>query len=154
MSSPNADILYQADYNFAVGSHTTMYLVDTLPYTNPSSPIIFSTDEQVSSANRETIKLRFANMSPTTDQFEVFSKRLKTVIATGVRFKSSSDFKEFPLIRSIDTLQLRKVGTTAVLAELRPFSPLTDRVYTIYSRGLVGTTTGTRALTLTSYTNK
>lgn len=154
VSNSSSDILYEANYNFTIGSYTTMYLVDTLPYTNPSSPIVFSTSEKVSSAKNEFIKLRFANMSPTTDIFEVFSKRLQTVIATGARFKTSTDFMEFPLIRATDTLQLRKVGTTAVLAELRPFNPVSSRVYTIYSRGLVGTTTGLRALTLTSYTNK
>ena len=154
VSSPTSDILYEANYNFTIGSYTTLYLVDTLPFTNPSSPIVFSTNEKVSSANQEFIKLRYANMSPTTDIFEVYSKRLQTVVATGARFKSSTDFMEFPLVRATDTLQLRKVGTTTVLAELRPFNPVSSRVYTIYSRGLVGTTTGLRALTLTSYTNK
>ncbi len=154
VSSPNTDILYQANYNFGFGSHTTMYLVDTLPYTNPSSPIIFSTEEDITAPKSEFLKIRFANMIPSTDTLEVFSKNLQTVILPGTLFKRSTNFFEMPVQRRNDTLQLRRVGTSLVLAELRAFNPTSERVYTVYSRGQIGAATGTRARTLASFTNK
>lgn len=154
VSTPNSDILYQANYDFGFGSYTTIYLVDTLPYTNPSSPIIFSTNDKVVAAKPEFHKIRFANMIPSTDTLEIFSKNLQTVLLPGTRFKNSTDFFELPVQRKNDTLQLRKVGTTLLLAELRAFNPTSERVYTVYSRGQIGAVTGIRARTLASYTNK
>jgi hypothetical protein len=153
-SNPNADILYNANFSLTRGSFTTLFLVDTFPFINSLSPIVRVINDSIVSAKEEFHQIRFANMMATTDLLEVYSKNYQKVILSGTYFKTVSSWVELPLIRKVDTLQLRRVGTTTVLAELRPFQAASQRVYTVFSRGDINTATGTRARTLSVYTNK
>jgi hypothetical protein len=93
-------------------------------------------------------------MIPTADTLEIVSKNSNTVLATNVTYKTVSNFIELPLNTRNDTIQLRKKGTTTVLTDQKPFFPATERVYTFVCRGVYTATSGTRARTLTSYTNQ
>jgi hypothetical protein len=86
---------------------------------------------------------------------EVFSKVLQRVIFNGTLYKNGSNLVELPVMTKSDTLQLRKVSAPAtVLAELRAFVPTSARVYTVFCNGLITASSGTRARTLTSFTNR
>lgn len=152
--STASDTISNKNYNLAAGSFTTIFLVDTLPNPTPLSPIVLPIGESVTSAKFGFYKMRFINMIPSGDTLEVFSKNLNAVVLPGVRYKNATEWVELPVQRKNDTLQLRKVGTTTVLFPLQPFLPTSERVYTIYSRGLITATTGTRPRALTFYTNK
>jgi Domain of unknown function (DUF4397) len=154
VSTPNNDVLYSAFYDLNPGTFTTIFLVDTFPYVNSGSPIVRVINDSLVAAREEFHQIRFANMSATTDQLEVYSKNYQRVILPGTSFKNVSNWVELPLIRKVDTLQLRRVGTTTVLAELRPFQGASQRVYTVFSRGDINTATGTRPRTLSVFTNK
>jgi hypothetical protein len=140
-------------YNLSEGGYMTIFLADTLPNPTPQSPILLPFGETVSGARREFYKMRFVNLIPSTDTLEVFSKALNTTLMAGTRFKFASDWIELPLLRRNDTLQLRKVGTTTVITDIKTWNPSTERVYTVFARGSA-TGTGTRVRTLTSYLNR
>ena len=147
-----SDTIYRGDLNLAAGSYTTLYLVDTLPNPTPYSPIVLPFGESISSAKSNYYKMRFVNLSPGTDTMEIFSKALNTVVMTGTRYKFASDWVELPLLRRNDTLQMRKPGTTAVVAQILTWNPSTERVYTVYARGVTGSST--RPRTLLSFQNR
>jgi Domain of unknown function (DUF4397) len=153
-SNPNSDILYNGNFFLIPGTYSTLFLVDTFPYVNVYSPNGMVVNDSLTSAKEEFHQVRFANMMATTDALEVYSKNYQRVILGGTYFKNVSRWVELPLIRKVDTLQLRRVGTTTVLAELRPFQAASQRVYTVFSRGDINTASGTRPRTLSVFTNK
>jgi hypothetical protein len=141
--------------NFNIGSYTSFFVVDdTLPKENAGNPVVVAINEVITNAPINTYKMRFVNMIPTTDTLEVFSKNLQQVVLPATKFKRVSNWVTLPQTKLDDTLQLRKINTTRVLGELRPFKPTSERVYTIYSRGRYSDSVGVRARTLTSYVNQ
>ncbi len=147
------DTLSNNLYNLAVGGYTTIFLADSFPNPTQQNPIVLPFGETVIKTKREFYKMRFVNMIANTDTLEIFSKQLNTVVMPGTRFKFASDWVELPLTRKNDTLQLRKVGTTTVISDIKTWNPSTERIYTVYGRGTT-TGTGTRARTLLSYLNR
>lgn len=147
-----SDTIYRADLNLAAGSYTTLYLVDTLPNPTPYSPIVLPFGESITGAKSNYYKMRFVNLSPGTDTLEIFSKALNTVLLTGTRYKFASDWVELPLLRRNDTLIARKPGTTTTVSQILTWNPSTERVYTVYMRGVTGS--ATRPRTLSSFLNR
>jgi hypothetical protein len=150
---PN-DVVANSSFTLDASKYYTAFLVDTMPFPSSTSPNLVLVQDNVEKAKSGFFKIRFAHMIPTTDTLEMISKNSQTVIAGNLTFKKVSDFMEMPLLSRNDTMQLRKKGTTAILAtQTGAFFPSNERVYTFWCRGLYGSTTGTRARSIGSYTN-
>jgi len=149
------DTIISKNYDLPVNSYSSIFLVDSLPYATPLNPNVLFIPESISNAPIGYFRARFINMIPSTDTLEVFSKVLQTVIFSGTLYKNGSNQVELPVMAKSDTLQLRKVSAPlTVLAELRAFVPTSARVYTVYCNGLITSSSGSRARTLTSFTNR
>jgi Domain of unknown function (DUF4397) len=148
------DVIFDGKFKLDGGKYYSAFLVDTMPAPAPANVNIAIVNDDVSRAKSGFFKMRFAHMIPTLDTLEIVSKNSNAVLIGNVTYKTASGFIELPLLTKNDTIQLRKKGTTAVLTEQRPFFPSSERVYTFFCRGLYGTTSGTRARTLTNYINQ
>ncbi len=149
------DTLSNKNYDLGVNSYTTFYIADTTPNPTPLNPFIVPIQELVTNAPVGFFRARFVNMIPSADTLEVFSKRLNAVIFSGQLYKNATQTVELPTFIISDTFQLRKVSAPAtVLASINGFFPTSSRVYTVYCLGQITATTGTRARTLTSFTNR
>jgi|GEM_PF-1635857 len=155
-----ADTISNKDYNLAAGSYTTLFVADTTPNPTPQNPYILPFGESITPVKANFYRVRFVNMIPSGDTLEIFSKALNTVLLPGTRFKFASEWFEYPLLRRADTLQVRRVGTTTVLTDLKTWNPGSEHVYTLFTRGdilIAPPASGTvpvRARQLTFYTNR
>lgn len=148
------DVLVNGNFSLVAGNYYSAFIVDTMPLPAGANPNIAIVQDDATRAQVGSFKMRFAHMIPTTDTLEIYSKNRQSVVITNVTYKTVSPFVELPLQSINDTLQLRKKGTTTVLTEQRPFFPTSERLYTFFCRGLYTVTSGTRARTLTVYTNQ
>lgn len=130
------DTLSNKNYDLGASSYTTFYIADTLPNPTPFNPYVVPIQELITDAPTNFYRARFVNMCPSSDTFEVFSKRLNAVIFNGQLFRNASPTVELPIPVVSDTFQLRKVSAPAtVLATLNTFLPTSSRTYTIYCTG-------------------
>jgi hypothetical protein len=149
------DVVADGSFSLTAGKYYSAFLVDTMPFPAATTPnIALIADDGLERAKPGFFKMRFAHMIPTIDTLEIVSKNSQTVLASNITYKKASPFIEMALLTRNDTIQLRKKGTTAVLAENRPFFPATERAYTFWCRGIYTATSGTRARTLSVYTNQ
>lgn len=148
------DTLSNKNYDLGASSYTTFYIADTLPNPTPFNPYIVPIQELITDAPTNFYRARFVNMCPSSDTFEVFSKRLNAVIFNGQLFRNASPMVELPIPVVSDTFQLRKVSAPAtVLATLNTFLPTSSRTYTVYCTG-GNAIAPVRARVLTSFTNR
>lgn len=149
------DTLINKNYDLAANTYTTVFVTDTFPNPVPQNSLFLPFPETVDNVRVGFFRARFFNMIPSPDTLEVFSKRLNAVIFKGTLYKNGSELIELPTFIISDTLQLRRVSVPAtILASINGFFPTSSRIYTVYGIGLITATTGSRARTLTSFTNR
>ncbi|MFM6924131.1 MAG: hypothetical protein ACKOU7_01390, partial [Ferruginibacter sp.] len=149
------DTLSNKNYDLGVNSYTTFYITDTTPNPTPFNPYVVPIHELITDAPVGYFRARFVNMIPSADTLEVFSKRLNAVIFSGQLYKNASPTVELPTFVIGDTFQLRRVSAPAtVLAQTAVFLPTSSRTYTVYCLGQITATSGTRARTITTFTNR
>jgi Domain of unknown function (DUF4397) len=151
------DVVADGSFTLNAGGYYSAFLVDSMPFPAATTPNMVIVPDSQARAKPGFFKIRFAHMMPTVDTLEIFSKNTQTVLFGNLNFKKVSPFIEMPLLSRNDTIQLRKKGTTAVLAENRPFFPASERVYTFVSRGIYSIAPNTsipRSRTLAIYTNQ
>jgi hypothetical protein len=96
--------------------------------------------------------------------FDIFSRRRQANIATDLTFKSASNFSELSVISPVqlfppsilvtDTLEVRRAGSTTVVAQFNGFIPVRKRVYTFVIRGVTSITTAPRSVAISGYLNR
>jgi Domain of unknown function (DUF4397) len=154
-STPQAtDVIANGKFNLEAGKFYSAFLVDTMPSPAPANVNIAIVQDDITKAKSGSFKIRFAHMIPTLDTLEIVQKTGLRLLVTDITYKKVSNFIELPLFSSSDSIYLRRKGSTAVLTGSGAFLPGSERVYTFLCRGLYGTTSGTRARTLTFYTNQ
>ncbi|MBL7740552.1 MAG: DUF4397 domain-containing protein [Chitinophagaceae bacterium] len=127
-----------------------MYTIFT--YDTITSPKQVTVETPIEIPSDGSARLRFANFihdANAVPAVEVFSKRRNEVIFTNVNKTDVTNFISFaPLV--VDTLVIREVGATAVLAQFNGFVPTGTRSYTLVYRGSQprGTYPGTRTATV------
>jgi hypothetical protein len=152
-----SDVVADGSFTLNAGGYYSAFLVDSIPFPAATTPNMVIVSDNVDRAKPGFFKMRFAHMMPTVDTLEIISKNTQAVLFGDLNFKKASSFIEMPLLTKNDTIQLRKKGTTVVLAENRPFFPASERVYTFVSRGIYSiapSTTIPRSRTLAVYTNQ
>lgn len=111
---------------------------------------IFTTDS-TTAPDIGRAKVRFVNASPTATGFDIYANGTKAF--SNQTFKNISDFIQLPAGMYTFTVY-NKGDQTNLLAQLSNITVQDGRLYTVYTRGLLGHTTDTAAFTATIMTNK
>lgn len=126
----------------------TIYLTGL--QSDKSLSYIFTSDSTTAPAIGRA-KVRFVNASPTATGFDIYANG--TIAFSNRTFKSISDFIELPAGMYTFTVY-NKGDNTNLLAQLANITVQDGRLYTVYTRGLLGHTTDTAAFTASISTNK
>lgn len=142
----HAAIFYQAGTSTKVKTDTVTLVANkayTLFLTGlPSAPqTVFLRDTLTQPASGKA-GIRFANFSPDAPAVDF-------AIAGGAVLATNKSFKDYSTFIPVDgnakiTLEIRKAGTTTVLASLSNITPQTGYLYTIWLQGLSTTTDQTK----------
>lgn len=142
------DTVFTASQGLISGKYYSLFLTDTVP-----TPSIKVVEDDMSLPDTGKYKIRFGNfISNPTESYSVWSRREGKLILDNISYKTVSNFISLAIPIGLDTFDLRKVGTTVNISSINSFSPVQQRIYTLFSRGKTGIST--RALTLSFYTNR
>lgn len=124
--------------------HYTVFLVDSL--SNMEAVLIPNTTR---GTGQDSVRVKFANMSPDVPSMDFYIKGEATPIATNVAYKSAADFVS--LRASFDAvIEVRQAGTSTVLAPSLPLKFSGGNIYTVWASGFKGITTGEGRVTVSS----
>jgi hypothetical protein len=141
------DTLVNTTVNLNAGKKYSIFLVDTLP---TMKTLVVNDDHAIASVNKYS--LRFINLTANPlDTFDVYSRRVGSVIFSGVKNKQVADFIDIIVPPIQDTFDFRRPNTTATLFSTN-FQPISQRAYTLITRGRTGLTGKTTSATF--YTNR
>jgi hypothetical protein len=132
------------------GKNYTIFLYDTI--TTPKQKTV---ETNIVIPVDTAARLRFANFvfsRTAVPSVDIFSKRRGINIFTNVPVTDVTGFIRVPSSFN-DTLIVRETGTLTQLAILNGINPTQKRSYTIVFRGRYTNTTGTAAMTLSSFAN-
>ncbi len=137
------DTVFKSTLNLAAGSYYTAVLSDSLP--NPSVTLL---EDKFLPISVGTYKIRLANFAAwPNDVYDLYSLRERKVIAAGIGYKKASDFIELPVPALSDTLSIIKRSGNSNLPDtvgkINTFAGVSQRAYTILSRGKTTTTSTT-----------
>ena len=127
----NAAPLITKDYTFDQGRHYTVFIVDTAAKMD-----IVSIKDSSRSAGPDSVRLRFANMSPDAPALDLYVQGNPTPIATNISYKTAGEFFSFKSGINI-VFELKKTGQSTVIATSEPTNLISSRIYTIWSGGYI-----------------
>lgn len=82
----------------------------------------------------DSVRLRFANMSPDAENLDLYIAGHTTPVATNVPYKNAGDFLSLKAANNV-TFEVRQAGQSNVLATSASINLLTGNFYTIWSTG-------------------
>lgn len=82
----------------------------------------------------DSVRLRFANMSPDAGGLDLYIQGTTTPVATNVSYKSAGDFMSLKAVNDV-VFELRAPGQATVLATSENINLVTGNFYTIWSTG-------------------
>jgi hypothetical protein len=142
------DTVFRSSHNFETGKNYSIFLVDTVP-----TPNVIMKEDNWTVPSQGAYQLRMANLvANRNERVDVYSIRAQRVIFSNVGYKEITNYVELPTQPLSDSLIVRLAGTMTVRDTLKAFSPTSQRVYTLMSRGKTGVTG--RTPTTTTYTNR
>jgi Domain of unknown function (DUF4397) len=124
-----------ADATLAANTYYSIFAVDSLPAIGA-----LVVKDEIPPPVAGKIVIRFVNLSPNAPAYDLGVKGGE-VLNGNVAYKTVSSFVQASLPVGNDTLKLetRAVGGTAAVRSLNIIKPVAGRVFTIISRGYVGT---------------
>lgn len=155
-----SDTIVNGMYTLGPNVSHSIVLVDTFPNPTPFSPILMVIQESVSMPAYGKFKLRFMNMIPTNELYEIYNSTSATVLTPPIAFKNLSDWIELPSASATQIYQLRVVGSTTAIASTPSTAIYSNlRSYTLWARGnnpapVVGAGVRSRARALTLMTTQ
>lgn len=142
------DTVFRSTHNFETGKNYSVFLVDTVP-----TPNVLLKEDNWTIPAQGNYQLRLANLvANRNERVDVYSIRNQRVVFSNVGYKDVSNYIELPIPTLSDSLIVRLAGTMTVRDTLKGFSPTSQRVYTLLSRGKTGITG--RTPTTSTYTNR
>jgi hypothetical protein len=141
--------------NLEKGKNYSLIITDSLLNASKDSTRIFVWDSFPTPANIR-VGLRFIHSlvdTATDKRVDVWSARRNANIFAAIQPGAVTNFTNQPFINFPDTLIVRRTGTTTELARINTITLANTKVYTLFLRGDVRLT-GTKARTLTWYTNR
>lgn len=141
------DTAFKANLDLQAGKFYTAFLIGA----SPTQEVMLAEDD-MSEVPVGKYRLRVANLVPDPARpIDVYSRREKRKIVTGLDYKKIGGFIELPIPNISDTLDVfDATSPTRPLYSANNFLPVSKRVYTFYAQGR--RTFRTEALS--SYTNR
>lgn len=141
------DTAFKANLDLQAGKFYTAFMVGA----SPTQEILLAEDDMTEPAVGK-YKIRVANLVPDPARpIDVYSRREKKKIVTGLEYKKVGGFIEVPIPLISDTLDVFDATSPArPLYSLNNFIPVSKRIYTLYAQGR----RGFRTEALSSYTNR
>ncbi len=113
----------------------TLFIVDSL--SNMDAVLIQNTTR---AAGQDSIRIKFANMSPDVPSMDFYIKGQSSPIVTGVTYQSATDFMSLKAGPD-QVIEVRQTGQSAVLAASLPLNLQRGNIYTIWTSGFKGLAT-------------
>ncbi|MEO5647796.1 MAG: DUF4397 domain-containing protein [Chitinophagaceae bacterium] len=131
------------------GKIYSAFITDTLPTAD-----IFLIEETLTAvADPGKYFVRFVNASPKSAGYDLFAVTDAVIAFTDIKYKTASGFMQFNAETGARTFAVRRTGVTTNLITTA-ITPVAGRMYTIFSYGIDGVTTGIKAVKATFYTTR
>jgi hypothetical protein len=124
-----ANPLFTKALSFDAGKYYTVFIVDTAAKMDA-----VSLRDSTRAAGMDSVRLRFANMSPDAAGLDLYVKGNATPVATNITYKKAGNFFSYKATSNI-IFELRPTGQNTLLATLEPINLLRGNIYTIWCGG-------------------
>ncbi|GAB3428645.1 DUF4397 domain-containing protein [Niabella aquatica] len=140
--------LFTKDLAFEAGKHYSVFIVDTA-----SKMDVVLLRDSSRAAGTDSVRLRFANMSPDAPALDLYVKDNPTPIATNITYKTAGNFFSYKSGVNV-VFQIRATGQSTLLATSDPVNLVNSRIYTVWNGGYINgnETAGTR-IRISSFTH-
>jgi hypothetical protein len=144
--------------NLIPGGYYSLILTDSIQSLKDSSQIWLQDVAPIPTSGQGFLYYRFVHavLNDTVGMtVDLYSSRRNQILFSKVVKGTTTSFTAFPtMLGVIDTLYVRRTGTTNVLAKILPTASYTDqRLYTFIYQGNTILASGTKAKSLIAYTN-
>ena len=130
-SAASANPIFTKDLAFEAGKYYTVFIVDTA-----SKMDAISLRDSTRAAGSDSVRLRFANMSPDAAALDLYVKGNETPVATNITYKTAGNFFSYRSEANV-VFEVRRSGQSALLATLDPINLYRGNIYTIWCGGYI-----------------
>ncbi|MEE6186908.1 DUF4397 domain-containing protein [Niabella digestorum] len=130
-SAPSSSPIFTKNLTFEAGKYYSVFITDTAA--NMDAVVL---RDSTRAAGKDSVRLRFANMSPDAPGLDLYVKGNNTPIATNITYKTASQFFSYPSAGNV-IFEVRRNGQTALLATLDPINLYKGRIYTVWTGGYI-----------------
>lgn len=117
------------ELTFETRKHYSVFIVDTA-----SKMEIISLRDSSRAAGSDSVRIRFANMSPDAPALDLYIKGNTTPVATNITYKNAGNF--FSVKSAINIVfELKATGQSVLLGTSDPVNLVNSKIYTIWSGG-------------------
>jgi hypothetical protein len=152
--TPDSITLASLNKTLEPGGYYSFIITDSVLKSNEAKQMFLR--DLVAKTDTAHFSLRFVHalLNDTVGKnVDIYSVRYKTNIFSNIAPGTATPFSVLDYTALTDTLIVRRPGFLYPLDSLRGASFARQRAYTVVYKGLPGTTTGTKARTLTQHTN-
>ncbi len=122
---------FNKDINLEAGRHYTVFIVDTA-----SQMDAVLVRDSSRAAGNDSVRLRFANMSPDAPALDLYVKGDPTPVATNITYKSAGEFFSYKSGLNV-VFEIRRTGQSEVIATSDAVSLVNSKIYTVWSGGYI-----------------
>lgn len=123
--------LFTKDLKFEAGKHYSVFIVDTAAKMD-----VVSLRDSSRAAGRDSVRLRFANMSPDAPALDLYVKGDPIPVATNIAYKTAGNFFSYPVGVNV-VFEVRGTGQSTPLATSDPVNLVNSKIYTIWNGGYI-----------------
>jgi len=125
--------IFSKDLNFEAPKSYTVFITDTA---SKMDAVLIRDSSRA--AGPDSVRVRFANMSPDAPALDLYVKDNPTPVATNITYKKAGEFFSYKATANI-VFEIRATGQNTLLATCEPFnlSKVNSNYYTIWSGGYV-----------------
>lgn len=147
-SAATSNQIFAKDLNFEAGKFYSLFIVDTA-----SKMDIVSLKDSSRSAGPDSVRIRFANMSPDAPGLDLYVQGSSTPLATNVTYKNAGDFLSFKAALNV-RFEIKRTGQPEVLAMSDAYNLVSGKIYTIWSGGYInGSEAGKTKIVASAFTH-
>lgn len=125
------DPIFTKELTFEAGKYYTVFITDTA-----SKIDAVSLRDSTRAAGTDSVRLRFANMSPDAPGLDLYVQGNEVPVATNITYKTASNFFSH-LSEANVVFEIRRTGQSALLATLLPMNLYRGNIYTIWCGGYI-----------------
>jgi hypothetical protein len=139
-----------------VGKYYTLFITDSLQ-SQQGVTKVWANDINFLPTDTSQYRVRFAHMilnDTAGKKVDVYSYRQATTIFSNISPGTVTDFISVAAPTTLDTISVRRAGSTLELARINGISYVKTRLYTILFKGNPGSTSGTKGRSAIIYNNR